>query len=136
MKKNIEEFMKCITYIDPATVLYEDNEGNMVELPSENIKCGCSYLELDKEQYNKMLFEGTIDKQDYNVITIERPTSKYNRTHKEEDRFTIEDTKVKVRQVWLVMNPYKSFKCFTERDKAVEFAKQLNDDVRKHIELI
>ena len=34
------------------------------------------------------------------------------------------------------MNPFKSFKCFTEKDEAVKYAKQINEDIRKHVELI
>ena len=136
MRKDLDEFMKCITYLDPATVLYEDTDGNAVELPVDNIKVGCTYLELDKNQYTKMLFEQQIKDMKYNVISITRQASKYDRTHKDEDRYILEDVKVKVRQVWVVMNPFKSIKCFTERDEAVNYMKQINKDIRKHIELI
>ena len=54
MRKDLDEFMKCITYLDPATVLYEGQQnGNVVELPVDNIKVGCSYLELDKKSIYK-----------------------------------------------------------------------------------
>jgi hypothetical protein len=136
MRKDLDEFMKCITYLDPATVLYEDTDGNVVELPVDNIKVGCSYLELDKNQYTKMLFEQQIKDMKYNIISITRQAPKYDRTHKDEDRYILEDVKVKARQVWVVMNPFKSFKCFTDKDEAVKYAKQINEDIRKHVELI
>ena len=69
-------------------------------------------LELDKNQYTKMLFEQQIKDMKYNVISITRQAPKYDRTHKDEDRYILEDVKVKARQVWIVMNPFKSFKCF------------------------
>ena len=53
MRKDLDEFMKCITYLDPTTVLYEDTDGNAVELPVDNI---CS-KEIDGEVYTKDTLE-------------------------------------------------------------------------------
>ena len=98
----------------------------MFALNTVNCLARVDYMELSKEEYEKSKFEMKIDDLEYNITEITRPQSKYFLTKKEEDKYTIVDAKVKVRQVWNVSNGIGIHKSFTNKEEAMELAKEIN----------
>ena len=127
MQDNILEFNKKTRIINKDYSIYEDEEkGIIFALNTVNCLARVDYLELSKEEYEKSKFEKKIDDLDYNIVEVDRPQSKYFITKKEEDKYTIVDSKVKVRQVWNVSNQIGIHKSFTNKEEAMELAKDIN----------
>lgn len=130
MKDNILEFSKKVEIINKEYAIYRDEEkGIMFPLNTVNLIARVDYKELSKEEYNKEKFEMKVEDLDYNIIDITRPQSKYFETKKEEDKFTIIDAKVSVRQVWNVSNGLGVYKSFTNKEEAMQVAEELNKEV-------
>ena len=127
MQDNILEFNKKTRIINKDYSIYEDEEkGIIFALNTVNCLARVDYLELSKEEYEKSKFEKKIDDIDYNIVEVDRPQSKYFITKKEEDKYTIVDSKVKVRQVWNVSNQIGIHKSFNNKEEAMELAKDIN----------
>ena len=127
MQDNILEFNKKTRIINKDYSIYEDEEkGIIFALNTVNCLARVDYLELSKEEYEKSKFEKKIDDLDYSIVEVDRPQSKYFITKKEEDKYTIVDSKVKVRQVWNVSNQIGIHKSFTNKEEAMELAKNIN----------
>lgn len=129
MQDNILEFNKKVAIINKDYAIYKDEEkGVMFPLNTVNLLARVDYLELSKEEYEKAKFEMKIDNLEYNIIEKTRPIPKYTITKKEEDKYTIIDSKVKVRQVWNVSNALGIKKSFTNKEEAMKLAESLNEE--------
>lgn len=137
MQTNLTEFMKHIRLGNKDISKYEDDDkGIMYHLNTIQLLTKVERLELSSEEFKKAKFECKIDKNlDYDIIEVDRPQSKYRITKKEEDRFTIVDSKVKVRLVWNVSNALGIYKSFTNKDDALEYAKEINKTILPFFEL-
>lgn len=130
MKDNIIEFNKKIEIINKDYALYKDEEkGIMFALNTINLMARVDYKELSKEEYTKEKFEMKIEDLNYDIIEITRPQSKYFETKKEEDKYTIVDSKVKVRQIWNVANGLGIYKSFTDKNEAMKLAEEINKKI-------
>ena len=89
MEKDILNFMSKVEIINKDFSRYVDKEKGIVfSLNTVQLLPRLDYLELDKTQFEAHKFEGKIDKNlEYNIIDIDKPTSKYSITKKEEDKF-------------------------------------------------
>lgn len=130
MQDNLIEFNKKVEIIDKEYSIYRDLEKGVI-FPLNTIKLISSLecLELPKEEYNKLKFEKKIEDLEYNIVEKEIPQSKYLLTKKEEDKYTIVDAKVKVRQVYKVSNGIGIYKCFTNKEEAINFAEDLIKEI-------
>ena len=127
MQDNILDFNKKVQIINKDYSMYKDEEkGVMFALNTINCLARVDYMELSKEEYDKAKFEIKIDDLEYNITEVTRPQSKYFLTKKESDKYTIIDSKVKVRQVWNVSNGIGIHKSFTNKEEAMELAKDIN----------
>jgi len=130
MQDNILDFNKKVEILNKDYSLYKDEEkGVMFALNTVNCLARVDYIELSKEEWEKAKFEMKIDDLDYNIIEITRPQSKYFLTKKEEDKYTIVDSKVSVRQVWNVSNSIGIHKSFTNKEEAMELANNINENI-------
>lgn len=130
MQDNILDFNKKVQIINKDYSMYKDEEkGVMFALNTINCLARVDYMELSKEEYDKAKFEMKIDDLEYNIIEITRPQSKYFLTKKESDKYTIVDSKVKVRQVWNVSNGIGIHKSFTNKEEAMELANSINENI-------
>lgn len=126
MENNIVDFMSKIEIINKDFARYVDNEKGIVfSLNTIQLLPRLDYMELDKPQYEQQKFERKIDNLEYNIINVDKPSSKYARTKKEEDKFIIENQKVAVRQVWNVINPLGIHKSFTTKEEALKLYEEL-----------
>lgn len=127
MKKDLTNFIKNLTKINKELVKYQDDKGNIIYAPINALYASCTYLELNKQQYEQMVFQQQITPDDYNVIEVKTQTSKYEVTKKEEDRFTLVDTTAKVKQVWIVANQLQFSKCFKTKEEAEALVKEIEE---------
>lgn len=134
METKLDKFMENITIINKEISTYEDEKGNALEINTIQLMPRCVSLELDKNEYIVKKYEGVIEDLDYNIVEITRQQSKYNRTKKEEDRYTIEDAKVSVRQVWNVSNGAGAYKSFTNKEEALDFRNKIRNKVITYFE--
>ena len=130
MQNNLKDFYKNVHVINKDYTMYKDEEKGIVfPLNTVNLLARLDYLELSKEEYNKAKFEKKIDDLEYNIIEVERPQSKYFLTKKEEDKYTIVDSKVSVRQVWNVSNGVGVHESFTNKEEAIKTVESINEEI-------
>lgn len=134
MLSDIREFMNNIEVVTDGIALYKDEEkGIIFPLNVVNLIARVDYLELEKEQYNIAKFQKKIDDIDYNIINVKKPVPKNEITKKDEDKYTIVEKEVAVRQVWNVSNTAGAFKSFTNKEEAIKEAEEINTDVFKYL---
>ena len=128
MEKDIIKFMENVKLFNKDLSRYEDrNKGIIFSIGTVQLFPTLDYLELDNKQYETALFEGKIDKLDYNTIVIQRPALKYERTKKEEDKNLLENKSVEVKQIWNLINPVGAHKSFTTLEEAVRAYDKIYD---------
>lgn len=132
MKKDLTNFIKNLTKINKELVKYQDDKGNIIYAPINALYASCTYLELNKQQYEQMVFQQQITPDNYNVIEVKTQTSKYEVTKKEEDRFTLIDTTAKVKQVWIVANQLQFSKCFKTKEEAEALVKEIEEYIENN----
>ena len=133
MKKDINKFLNNLKKIDKEIVKYEDEEGNVIYAPLNALYASCTYLELNKSQYEQMVFQQTIKDDDYNIIEIKTQVSKYETTKKEEDRFTLVDSTAKVRQVWIVANQLQFSGSYKTKEEALKVVKEIEEYILNNL---
>lgn len=135
MEKDLIKFMENVKPINKDLSLYEDdNKGVMFYLNTVQLLTKVESLELDKKEYTVKKFEGGIEDLEYDIIEVERPVSKYNITKKEEDKYTITNSKVAVRKVYNVSNAIGIYKSFTNKNDAMKLAKDINKNIITYFE--
>lgn len=127
---DIEEFMKNITIENKNFSKYEDINGTMFELNTVQLLARVDYMELTDKELEQAKFQKAVDKIDFQHKIVTRVKSKYELTKKEEDMYTLVDSKVKVNQVWNVSNNYGAFKSFDNKKDALKLAKAINDTIK------
>ena len=132
MEKDLIKFYDNIEVINKDLSKYEDNKGNMFILNTINLLARVDYMELTKEEYKVAKFQQKIEDLDYSTTNIKRVVSKNEITKKEEDKYTLVDKEVSVRQIWNVSNPYGAFKSYTNKEEAVKYAKEVNEKILKY----
>lgn len=132
MEKDLCKFNDNIEVINKDFSKYEDEKGNLFTCNTINLLTRVDYMELTKEEYQVAKFSKKIEDLEYNIINIKRPVPKNEITGKEEDKTTIVEKEVAVRQIWNVSNPYGAFKSFINKDEALETAKAINKEIMKY----
>ena len=129
MEKDLCRFYDNIEYINKDISEYADNKGNRFIFNTINALVRVDYLELSKEEYQVAKFQQKVEDLDYNIINIKKPVPKNEITGKEEDKYTITEKEVAVRQVWNVSNAFGIVKSFNNKEDANELAEEINSDV-------
>lgn len=130
MLDNIIEFMDKIIVKGKDITIYNDEEkGIIFPMNTVNLLSRLDYLELDKQQYEGAKFQKKIEDLEYNIINIKRVVPKNELTGKEEDKTTIVDKEVAVRQIWNVSNGAGVFKSFTNKEEAIKLTNEINNKV-------
>lgn len=132
MEKDLNKFIDNTTIINKDLSLYADDKGNRFIFNTINAIVKVEYLELSKEEYQVAKFSQKIDDLDYKIINIKKPVPKNEITGKEEDKYTITEKEIAVRQIWNVSNPYGAFKSFTNKEEATEVAIAINNKILEY----
>lgn len=129
MEKDLCKFYGNINYINKDISEYADSKGNRFIFNTINALVRVDYLELSKEEYQMALFQQKVQENDYNIINIKKPVPKNEITKKEEDKYTITEKEVAVRQVWNVSNAFGIVKSFTNKEEANKLAIEINSEI-------
>jgi hypothetical protein len=123
----LEEFMNNVEIFGKDFSIYEDKEkGVLFTLNTVHLLARVDYLELTKEEYASAKFQQKIEDLDYEIINIKKPVPKNEITGKDEDKYTITEKEVAVRRIWNVSNTAGAFKSYTNKEDAMEKAKEIN----------
>lgn len=110
--------------------IYEDDEGNYTLLEEKLLLCGVQYKELSKEEVQAHKFDMKIPhKMELNKVKRTIPSSKFERTKKESDKYVIENKEVERYQVWFVMNSLRMVTAFNNKEEAIAKAKEINNKI-------
>lgn len=139
---DLEKFMNNIKIENKNFSKYEDDKGNMFLLNTVQLLTRVDYIELSTEKggengasdYEKALFNESINKKDYKTKEVKKPIPKSEVTGKKEDMYTITEVEEKVVQIWQVSNNYGAFESFTNKNSALNFADSINDKVKKYLD--
>ena len=132
MEKDLIKFNNCVEILNKELSRYEDPKGIMFILNTVKLFVSVEAMELSKEEMQKALFEGSIDELDYNIEEVEKTVAKYSITKKEEDKYTLTNSKVKLRKVYNVVNGLGIHKSFTNKEEALDLANALNSRYLKY----
>lgn len=128
--ENITEYMSKVNIQDKSISEYYDQEkGTKYIIPTTHLLTRVDYLELTESEYTKAKFEQKVDNLEYNTIMVDRPKPKYEVTKKEEDRYTIINSKVKVYQIWNLSNGLGIKQSFTNKDDALKLYDEINKPI-------
>jgi hypothetical protein len=130
MEKDLCKLMKNINIFNKEFSEYEDTEkGIKFPFNTVNLLTRVDLLELTKEEYQVAKFQQKIEDLDYKIANIKRAVPKNEITKKDEDKFTITEKEVAVRKIWNVSNTLGAFKSFVDKDKAIEYSRDINKEV-------
>ena len=132
MERDLYKFYENIEIISKDFSTYEDKKGNYFTFNTINGLLRVDKLELTKEEYQAARFQQKVDELEYNIINIKRPVPKNEITGKDEDKFTIVEKEVAVREIWNVSNALGITKSFTNKEEALETAKAYNKTIMKY----
>ena len=130
MERDLCKFMEKVEIYNKDLAMYKDTDKGIVfALNTINLLTRVDYLELDKTEYQVAKFQQKIENLDYNITNIKRPVPKNEITKKDEDKFTLVDKEVAVRQVWNVSNTAGVYKSFTNKEEAIELSDKINKEI-------
>ena len=130
----LEEFMENVEIFGKEFSIYEDKEkGVIFPLNTVHLLARVDYLELTKEEYASAKFQKKIEDLDYEIINVKKPVPKNEITGKDEDKFTITEKEVAVRRIWNVSNTAGAFKSYTNKEDAMEKAKEINNKIFEYL---
>lgn len=134
MEKDLCKFYDNVRYINKDISEYADNKGNRFIFNTINLLTRVDYIELTKEEYQSAVFQQKVQENDYNIINIKKPVPKNEITKKEEDKFTIVEKEVAVRQIWNVSNAFGIIKSYNNKEDANKFVIETNEKILKYYE--
>ena len=126
IETKLDKFIEYVSVYDDKYLLYEDDNNYML-IPKESLISSMSYQECDDKMYSQLLFNGSIDKgMNFKTTKIKRPVPKSEITGKDEDKLTLVDKDIEVKQMWLITNSMKVSKIFNNKDEAKELLDRVN----------
>lgn len=130
----LEDFMNNVEILGKEFAIYTDNEkGVSFPLNTVHLLARVDYLELTKEEYASAKFGQKIEDLEYNITNVKKPVPKNEITGKDEDKYTITEKEVAVRQIWNVSNTAGAFKSYTNKDEAMEKVKEINNKIFEYL---
>lgn len=127
--EKLTEYMNKIT-LNKEMCFYKDEEkGIIYPLTPQHLLARIDYLELDKGELDKYLFEQKIDKKEYKIYDCIKPVSKYQITKKKEDMYTIIDMKFKGTHIWNVSNQAGIHETFENKEDAIKLCNEINNKI-------
>jgi len=130
MTRNLDEFYKNIEIKNKDFSIYRDDDHNYSVLPTAGILVAVDYNELNKQQWEIAKFNQDIPKDfDTEIAMVDKTISKFDITHKEEDKYILTTKKDAVHKVWFVINQFKVKKAFTNGEEALKYAEEINKPI-------
>lgn len=111
--------------------MYRDLErGIIYPLTPQHLLCRIDYLELDKNELQKYIFEQKIDNKEYKMYDCVKPVPKYQITKVEKDKFTITDMNYKGTHIWNVSNQAGIHETFENKEDAIKLCEEINSSLK------
>lgn len=138
MQDNIIEFNKNVEIINKDIAMYRDEEkGVIFALNTVHLLARLDYLELSIEkdqktkvsEYEMAKFKKQVEELEYKEITKNNIRIKSDITGKKEDATTIIETPTKAYAIWKVSNSAGASKCFANKEEAIKFVEENNEEV-------
>lgn len=130
MTRNLDEFYKNLEIVNKDFSIYRDDDHNYSVLPTAGVLVAVDYNELNKQQWEVAKFNQDIPKDfETELAMIDKTVSKYDITHKEEDKYTLTTKKEAIHKVWFVMNQFKVKKVFRDGEEALKYAEEINKPI-------
>lgn len=133
-REKLSEFMNRVKILNKDLSEYFNEEtGVKYLIPTSYLFSKAEYLELTNDELQVAIFNQEVDKTDlkYDYIEVTRPKSKYEVTKKNEDKYTIIDSKVKVNRIWVVSNGLKFKETFNNKEDALKLVDNINDKLKE-----
>lgn len=134
MERDLYKFYENVEILNKDFSIYEDEKGNYFTFNTINGLLRVDKLELTKEEYQVARFQQKVDDLEYNIVNIKKPIPKNEITGKDEDKYTIAEKEVAVREIWNISNAIGITKSFTNKEEALETAKAYNKTIMKYYE--
>lgn len=131
MEKDLHKFYNNLHLKTKDLSYYEDKNGNYFYFNTVNALVRVDKLELTKEEFESAKFGLKVDDLKYNIKNIKRPVPKNEITGKEEDKTTIVEKEVAVREIWNLSNAFGIHKSFIDKESALKEAKDINEMIEK-----
>lgn len=132
MEKDLHKFYDNILIKNKDLAEYSDENGNYFIFNTINLLLRVDKLELTKDEYEYALYQKKVEDLEYNIINIKKPVPKNTITGKDEDKFTIVEKEVAVREIWNVSNALGIIKSFTNKQEAIDTAKAYNETTLRY----
>ena len=134
MEKDLCKFMENVEIYGKEFSVYEDLEkGISFPLNTVHLLTRVDYLELTKEEYQVAKFQQKIDDLEYEIANVKKAVPKNEITGKDEDKYTITEKEVAVRNIYNVSNAFGIVKSFTNKEDAIKYAEEQNKEILKYL---
>lgn len=135
LTEKLDKYMEKVSIINKDISKYKDLEkGICYTIPTGQLFPRVEYMELTKQELNKLKFEQKVDSLEYTQVEFDRPTPKSEVTKRDEDKFTLIDKKIKGYAVWNVSNGLNIKKSFTNKEDALKLYNDIDEKVNKFYE--
>lgn len=136
MEIDLIKFGDKVKYLSKDFARYLDEEkGVEFIFNTINASVNVEYLELTKPEYEGAKFQKQIEDLDYEIGNVKKAVPKNEITGKDEDKFTLTEKEVSVRKIWKVSNKLGAYKCFTNKEEALELANLINWEVLRNFDI-
>lgn len=136
MEIDLIKFGDKVRYLSKDFARYLDEEkGVEFIFNTINASVNVEYLELTKPEYEGAKFQKQIEDLDYEIGNVKKVVPKNEITGKDEDKFTLTEKEVSVRKIWKVSNKLGAYKCFTNKEEALELANLINWEVLRNFDI-
>lgn len=142
INEKLSEYMKKVDLFNDKISEYSNYEkGISYTIPTGQLFPRLDYIELSTEKgkakisdYEKAIFDKTIEKMNYNEVMIKKLIPKSEITGKSEDFTTIVEKEEKGVQVWVVSNGIGIKECFNNKEEATKLYEDIKEKVKKYYE--
>jgi hypothetical protein len=130
IEQDLKQFMECIDIKGKEVSIYVNNEkGLMYPVGTKSLLCRVDYLELQKNELEKAIFEQKVDKKEYKMYDCEKIVPKYEITKVEADKFTLTTKKVKATHIYNVSNQLGIHTTLEDKEEAFKLCEEINSKI-------
>lgn len=130
INENIEEYMSKINILNKDLAEYVNEEtGVKYIIPTAHLLVRIEYIEATKSELDKLIFNSSIDKLEYNSKMGKRPVVKSTITKDKKDDYTLVDSEIKLWEIWNVSNGLKVKQSFTNKEDAIKLYNEVNKKI-------
>ena len=127
--ETLTEYMKKIELKKEICFYRDEEKGIIYPLTPQHLLVRVEYMELDKNEVEKSIFEQKIDKKEYTMYDCTKPASKYQITKDKKDMYILTDMKFKGTHIWNVINQAGIHETFENKEDAIKLCNEINEKV-------